>query len=292
MVILSLMAVILVFVVHFVLVSRRKLRAIVEESRRQYSLTGTSGRFYDEPLKPKWVEKKKLFPVDVVVPFSFAKWYKTTAPAQGMPSLDKLHDLTCTVQEQQKTIDNLLTRLNKLDTSGSSKSVKMAAASLVLEEETELQKTKQQLSAAQKIAGRVTEVYREFDLMHQKMAELEESASRANELALELDDMQQAYELLKKEAARKQEKLHEMMQENEDLHQQIAHLKEKFADTNTQRQQLQKRVQCLENMNGDLQHINETNQKMKMELRRIAELESMLSLVSEERDLLVKKRLS
>jgi hypothetical protein len=31
---------------------------------------------------------------------------------------------------------------------------------------------------------------------------------------------------------------------------------------------------------------------MKAELRRIAELESMLSLVSDERDLLLKKRLS
>jgi hypothetical protein len=82
------------------------------------------------------------------------------------------------------------------------------------------------------------------------------------------------------------------MEENEQLHQQLAALEEKFADTTTQRQQLQKRVQFLENMNAELQQMSDANQKMKTELRRIAELESMLSLVSEERDLLVKKRLS
>jgi hypothetical protein len=38
--------------------------------------------------------------------------------------------------------------------------------------------------------------------------------------------------------------------------------------------------------------MSEANKKLKNEIRRIAELESMLSMVSDERDLLLKKRIS
>jgi hypothetical protein len=38
--------------------------------------------------------------------------------------------------------------------------------------------------------------------------------------------------------------------------------------------------------------MSDANKKLKNEIRRIAELESMLSMVSDERDLLLKKRLS
>lgn len=124
------------------------------------------------------------------------------------------------------------------------------------------------------------------------MAELEECAGRANELAMERDDVQQAYAQLKKETTRTQEKLHTAVGENSQLHQQLADTEDKLNEAALQRQQLQKRVQLLENLNTELQQISDANQKMKNELRRIAELESLLSLVSDERDLLLKKRLS
>jgi chromosome segregation ATPase len=294
-IVLQLLAIVLGFVVHFVLVNRRKLQNMVEESKRRSSLTGSGGRYPEETLKPKWEEKKKLFPNTLPIPFSSIKIGKAAAqqPTDVTVQPDLLQDLKQSIRQQQKTLDQLLTRVDKLDAQETELTVKTTVSSRALEEkESELQKTKQQLSAAQKVAGRVTEVYEEFDLLQQKMAELEESASKASELAMELDDVQQAYMQLKKESLRKQEKLQIATEENSQLHQRLADTEDKLSEANLQRQQLQKKVQLLENMNTELQQMSDANKKMKNELRRIAELESLLSLVSDERDLLLKKRLS
>ena len=293
-IILLILAIILGFVVHFVLVSRRKLQSMIEESKKQTSLTGSGGRSFEEPLKPKWTEKKRLFPEDIKLPYAVLKGYKTAAPSTAVaPVPDVLHDLKQTIHKQQKTLDQLLSRVNKLDAAEEQSETEAAAAARALEErEAELQKTKQQLSMSQKVASRVTEVYEEFDLLQQKLAELEESAGRTTKLELELDDMQQAYVQLQKEATRKQDKLQDAVNAAQALRDQLADTEDKLSEISLQRQQLQKRVQMLENMNSELQQTSDVNKKLKTELRRIAELESMLSLVSDERDILLKKRLS
>jgi len=296
LVVLQVIAIVLGFVIHFALVNRRKLQALIEETKKETSLTGTGGRYADDPpVKHKPIEKKKIFSLDIPTPsFSATKSHKIAAAETDIAVVpDVLHDLKQSIRQQQKTLNQLLTRVDKMDTQESSESEQSVATARALEEkEAELQRTKQQLSASQKVAGRVTEVYREFDLLQQKMAELEESASKANELAIELEDTQQAFEQIKNEWNRAQEKLHIAVEENSELHQQLAETEDKLSEANLQRQQLQKRVQLLENLNSELQQVSDANQKLKNELRRIAELESLLSLVSDERDLLLKKRIS
>jgi chromosome segregation ATPase len=294
-IVLQVMAIVLGFIIHFALVNRRKLQAMIEENKKQNSLTGTGGRYADDPpVKPRWPEKKKPVPELIPAPMAAPKAHKIARPVADVAEIpDVLHDLTQSIRQQQKTLNQLLTRVDKLDTPEEKSADENVATIRALEEkEAELLKTKQQLSATQKVAGRVTEVYREFDLLQQKMAELEESASKTNELAMELDETQQAYDQLKKDLNRTQDKLHTAVEENSHLHQQLAQTEDKLSEANLQRQQLQKRVQLLENLNTELQQMSEANQKMKNELRRIAELESLLSLVSDERDLLLKKRIS
>jgi len=293
-IVLQVMAIVLGFVIHFAVVNRRKLQAMIEENKKQNSLTGTGGRYADAPpLKPKAKvpEKKKPFSVEIALPFSAARSKAAVETAEPAIAPDMLQDLKQSIRQQQKTLNQLLTRVDRLDAPEETTVTKIAPAALQ-EKEAELERMRQQLSASQKVAGRVTEVYREFDLLQQKMAELEESASKANELAMELDDVQQAYLQVKKELMRAQEKLHTAVEENSQLHQQLADTEDKLSEANLQRQQLQKKLQLLENLNNELQQMSDANHKMKNELRRIAELESLLSLVSDERDLLLKKRLS
>jgi chromosome segregation ATPase len=293
-VVLSTMAVILGFVVQFVLVSRRKLQAMIEESKRRTLLTGLDGPYFEEPLKPKWTGARQMFSPGGISTTAALNSYKKAAPATDF-AIDSvtLNELKHTLRQQQKSLDQLLARMDKLDVQEGRGLAQTAATALALEErETELQRTKQQLSAAQKVAGRVTEVYHEFDRMQQKMAELEESANKVTELELELEDAQQAYVQVKKEAARHQEKLREVANERDQLQQQLAETEDRLTETDRRQQQLQKRVQLLEDINAELNHMSDANKKLKSELRRIAELESMLSLVSDERDLLLKKRLS
>lgn len=284
------MAFVLAFVVYFVLVSRRRLQAIIEESKRQSALTGSG--YHADVLKPTWVTKKKIFPVEISLPFPSAKSYKTGTVASVTAKPGVVQDLKLSIRQQQKTLELLLTRVDKMEMSEEQSLMRPITSRALDEKEAELQKTKQQLSAAQKVAGRVTEVYEELDLLQQKLADLEESDAKTTALTSELEEMQEAYELLQTNLEAQEEKTQQLTKENEDLQQQLAETASNLNEATTQRQQLQKRVQLLENINAELHQLSEANTKLKAELRRIAELESLLSLVSDERDILLKKRLS
>jgi len=93
-----------------------------------------------------------------------------------------------------------------------------------------------------------------------------------------------------KELLRKQEKLEEVMNENQHLRLQLNDVEDKLSDSNLQRQQLQKKVLFLTDLNNDMQSVSDTNKKLQTELRRIGELESMLNMMAEERDFLLRKK--
>ena len=156
--------------------------------------------------------------------------------------------------------------------------------------EDEINSLQQQAATAQRMTAKIEEVYEEFDLLQTKIAALEKQSGRANELAMELEDSKQANNQLHKDLSRKQEKLEEVMNENQRMHKEIELLEDKLAEANLQRQQLQKRVQLLQEMNNDMQSISETNKKLQTEIRRIGELESMLTMMAEERDYLLRKK--
>ena len=77
-----------------------------------------------------------------------------------------------------------------------------------------------------------------------------------------------------------------MTTENQQLTLRLNEVEDKFREANFQRQQLQKRVGYLEELNNDLQVLADANKKLEHQLRRIGELESMLNVVSEENQLL------
>ncbi|HEX2608597.1 MAG TPA: hypothetical protein VHK91_14510 [Flavisolibacter sp.] len=156
----------------------------------------------------------------------------------------------------------------------------------------ELDEVKQQVAITERMTSKIEEVYQEFEHLQLKMSMLEKQASRANNLALELEDTREAYEQVHKDLQRKQQKLEEALTENQQYQQELNLLEDKLAEANLQRQQLQKKVQFLQELNSDFQSMSDTNKKMQTELRRIGELESMLHMISEERDYLLKKQVN
>jgi hypothetical protein len=82
----------------------------------------------------------------------------------------------------------------------------------------------------------------------------------------------------------------DVINENRNLQQEIAENSEKLREANFQRQQLQKRVAYLEELNQDLQTVADANRKLESQLKRIGELESLLNVMAEERDELAKKQ--
>ena len=79
--------------------------------------------------------------------------------------------------------------------------------------------------------------------------------------------------------------------ENRELQLLLRETEDKLKEANFQRQQLQKRVSYLEELNNDLQVVSEANKKLEGQIKRIGELESMLNVIAEERDQLIRKQI-
>jgi chromosome segregation ATPase len=211
-----------------------------------------------------------------------------------------VQDLKNTIAQQQRMLDGYLQKVEELEQEGREElntqienlEKKVDELTGVIEEkDEEIKDLKQQVSAGQRMAAKIEEVYQEFELLQTKMAALEKQASRANNLAIELEDTRYSYEQVHKELLRKQEKLEEHMEENQRMRLQMEELEDKLSEANLQRQQLQKKVLFLTDLNNDMQSIADTNKKLQTELRRIGELESMLNMMAEERDFLLRKKM-
>lgn len=233
---------------------------------------------------------------------SLPKIDKTDTPLKKPVHKEEMavRDLKNTIAQQQKMLDSYLAKVEELENEGREElnekieelEKKVDELTGVVEEkDDEIKDLRQQASAGERMATRIEEVYREFEQLQTRMAGLEKQANRANNLAIELEDTKYSYEQVHKELLRKQEKLEEVMNENQRMRQQMDELEDKLAEANLQRQQLQKKVLFLTDLNNDMQSIADTNKKLQTDLRRIGELESMLNMMAEERDFLLRKKL-
>jgi chromosome segregation ATPase len=211
-----------------------------------------------------------------------------------------VQDLKNTIAQQQRMLDSYLQKVEELENEGREElnarieELEMKVDELMggIEEKDEtIKDLTQQASAGQRMASKIEEVYQEFEQLQIKMGALEKQASRANNLAIELEDTKYSYEQVHREILRKQEKMEELMDENQRMRIQMDELEDKLSEANLQRQQLHKKVQFLTELNNDMQGIADTNKKLQTELRRIGELESMLNMMAEERDFLLRKKM-
>ena len=302
-IILQLGAIILGVTIYFFVVSNRKLSQTLKKSKSQLNL----------PPKKERLEKAAGRKDDALDNLQhqieqFKKATKATIAPKPQPfsnppeSVDQgsIGSLKDSVKRQQQTLDVLLDKIADMETEANDKTElqqenealqqQIEKLELKIEgKETEIKKLKQQEMVAQQMASRIDEVYKEFETLQKKIASLEKQASRANSLSLELEDIKQSHDQVHKELLRKQEKLEEAISENQRTRSLLNVTEDKLAEANLQRQQLQKKVQFLQDMNNDMQHMTESNHKLNNELRRIGELESMLSMIAEERDRLLNK---
>lgn len=306
-IILQLGAIILGVTIYFFVVSKRALSETLRKSKSQLNIP-TKKKFTEKPaaktedvfegLHQQIVQLKKSVSSE-----GFTKPTASPAtPSYQSESLDthSINSLKDSVLRQQETLNALLNKMDDLEEEVNDKTELKNENDALLQQieklqlkleakETEIKKLKQQETVAQQMASRIDEVYKEFDALQKKISSLEKGANKANTLALELEDVKQSYDQLHKDILRKQEKLEEAIAENQRLHSLLSVTEDKLAEANLQRQQLQKKVQFLQDINNDMQHMSESNNKLQNELRRIGELESMLSMIAEERDRLLNK---
>ena len=307
---LLMMAIVLGIIVHFVMVNKRNLQTMIEESRKLNSLSCEGEDYIDKKDDKKKAgetapERKLNLAVSGLISGIRSQAQKISIPrTASTPKQDTMAALKENMELQKKAIEQLVARFDRwenpdlaVDNRDNVEDMEALLEEQEAEaaegtEELELQKLKQQLSTSQKMTARIDDVYKEFEALQQKIATLEQTAGKANDLMIELDALKQTNAQTKKDLTRKQEKLQQLMVENQDLQERLNETEDKLSEANLERQQLTKKLQFLENMHNEVQRVSEANKKLQNDLRRIGELESMLSMVSGERDMLLKKRTS
>lgn len=305
-VVLPLVVIIFGSTLYFFLKSRKSLEETLEASKR-----ASGGNTVKKTIAGNKKEKSGSYQRHTLVELEeqFAKMrYESSLPKQEEPVIPlkkfqkeeiAVQDLKSTIVQQQKMLDSYLGKIEELEIEGRDElngkiedlENKIDELQSIVEDKNEqIKELKEETSAAQRMAAKIEEVYQEFEQLQTKMQALERQAGRSNNLAIELEDTRHAYEQVHKELVRKQEKLEEIMEENQHLRREMNVIEDKLADANLQRQQLQKKVQFLTDLNNDMQSIADSNKKLQTELRRIGELESMLNIMAEEREFLLKKR--
>jgi chromosome segregation ATPase len=278
--------VVFVMAVRFFMDSRKRLEALFP------GLMG-SGK-----LLPFGIDRSGfLIPktIDKTTPGSSRPSYQPAAPRSAdNTTREEIKALRTQVQQQQQELSKALQQIALV--SQRSGSLEEGTALLLNEQkrqeglrmqlnskDAEIQRLRQQELLSQKMQERFEEVQTEFEKLQEKMQKMEKQAWQAAELSIQLEHAEQAQFQLEKSLQKKEEKLRELMLENQNLQESFHELEEKLSHANLQRQQLIRKVQFLEEANADMLNMAETNRKLKTEMGRVAELESMLELMREEK---------
>jgi len=157
---------------------------------------------------------------------------------------------------------------------------------LITQKEAEIHNIKQKENLTKEMTSMLDSAYNEFNTLQSKIQKLETQVSSGRMINMEYEDLKEAYHKISRDQEEQKAKLQTLTVENQQMTLQLNEAEDKFRESNFQRQQLQKRVGYLEELNSDLQMVSDANKKLEHQLRRVGELESMLNVVSEENQIL------
>jgi len=132
--------------------------------------------------------------------------------------------------------------------------------------------------------------YSEFNVLQQKMQKLEQQVAGSRKLSLEYEELKEAHQKISRDFEEQKNRYLANAEENRQLKADLAASEDQLREAEFQRQQLQKRVLYLEELNSDMQVMVDANKKLESQLKRIGELESMLNVIAEERDQLMQRK--
>lgn len=157
--------------------------------------------------------------------------------------------------------------------------------------EKEMAIVRQKETVTSEMTSRLDNAYNEFKVLQEKIQKLESDAGSARMMSLELADLKEAHSKLQHDFEEQKQKLQAAMAEHQQLRTELSDTEAQLKESEFLRQQLQKRVVYLEELNRDFQLVAEANKNLESQIKRIGELESKLNLVMEERDELARRHL-
>jgi DNA repair exonuclease SbcCD ATPase subunit len=153
----------------------------------------------------------------------------------------------------------------------------------LVDKETELKHIRQQQVLSNEVKGRLERAYEEFGVLQDRLHKIE-SSTQPQHKSFEYDELQQAYFKITREFDELKMKQVNMLEETQRLARLLGDTEDKLRESNFQRQQLMKKVNFLEELNTDLQQVAEHNKKLDIQLKRITEIETLLSRLSNEKE--------
>ena len=155
------------------------------------------------------------------------------------------------------------------------------AGQQMLEKEAEISLLRHHQKLAEEMGTRLDKVYEEYSTLQEKLLKLQNYLTQPHNRGTDYEELKDAYFKLGKEHDEMKLKYLSLREENQRLNRIIADTEEKLKEANFQRQQYQKRSAFLEELNHDLQEISEHNKKIESQLRRVSDMESLLTKITQ-----------
>ena len=199
--------------------------------------------------------------------------------SQLLAQIDLVKETESKQQELEKQNEELEQELEALE-------LKLA------QKEKEIKTTQKKEHLTSEMNSMLDNAYNEFSVLQEKMQKLEAQVMLSNKINMEHQDLKESYYKINNDFEELKQKHSHQLAENRRLYEELTETEDKLKESNFQRQQLQKKVNFLEEINSDMQAVADANKKLENQLKRIGELESMLNVISEERDMLAKKTMN
>lgn len=180
-------------------------------------------------------------------------------------------------QEMLRTNEELTTQIEELKL-------------LLSQKDKEVKNVRQKEQLSGEMTSMLDSAYSEFNVLQEKIKKLESQVIVSKRANIEHEDVKEGYYRISQDFEEHKRKYSATVAENKQLQDDLAETEDKLREANFQRQQLQKRVAYLEELNNDMQAVSDANKKLENQLKRIGELESMLNVVAEERDVLMQRQ--
>ena len=132
-------------------------------------------------------------------------------------------------------------------------------------------------SLTREMTERLERAYEEFNFLQDRIQKIQEQAVDPHKRNFETDELEQSYFRITKEYDELKLKNLALMEENQRLTRTLADSEEKLRDANFFKQQLTRKVTFLEELTSDLQQLSGHYKKLEGQLKRISEIEAMLT---------------
>jgi hypothetical protein len=136
---------------------------------------------------------------------------------------------------------------------------------------------------SKEMTERLQKAYHEFSFLQDKIQKIESNIIEPHSRQHEYEGLQESYYRITKECDEVKLRNLSLMEENQRLTRTLSDTEEKLRDANFQKIQLAKKVVFLEELANDLQQVAGHHKKLEAQLKRISEIEDLLSKSTQEK---------